>query len=112
MPDDAGECRSDKGRNGIISTGFGCAEGVLRTDIAEDAQSVCYKPQQERGSGCTQFRQRFADAQGNEKRAESGKDALEENNLEGAFVGDISGTVIFQIKRMGAAMSSRIMLMV
>ena len=36
-PDDAGERRSDKGRNGIIGAGFGGAQCILRTDVAEDA---------------------------------------------------------------------------
>lgn len=68
---------------------------IIKND-AENAQPVGNKPQKQCRSSSVQSGERLADAQGNEKRAQSGKDALEKDDLESTFVGNIAGAVVLQ----------------
>ena len=90
VPDNTGKGRADKGGDGIVGTGLGGSEGVLGTDVAENTQPVGNKSQKQCRSSSVQSGERLSDAQSNEKRTQSGKDALEKDDLESTFVGNIA----------------------
>ena len=94
--DDEREERSDEGRDGVIGTRPRGTQKALRIDVEEDAQAVGDEPDAEHGKDAPKHRDALSDDKTDDERACSRKDALQKNDLQGIFGGDLPRTVVFK----------------